>query len=340
MEAETLATKFLNDVDRVSEDLINLYGLKYENKLNHLGSPLLRWLDFRLRYVDPMPREIIYSDKFPAKLPKKIKRALKKLERMIIKGQDINSYQGRGLVRWHDTSGYKKQNRTDLLWADLGVTHLHLVNSDHLEKDGFSERSDWLLLCIFVGSQCAFLDIRHHREEDLFSDPKLAEIMIRNWPGYMERFRLKGILPPEDKDKFSAKEIGALRKNGISNFISVDGKAYLGPGGGVTTAATSSKVTQQMMSIRYYIKLLADLVQNPEEEHMKKTKELGIETPTFEIKITPRGLAIYEAVSTIAFLAPVESYGNETNIFSKLQNLIIPTWVISAIANKAPNNPN
>lgn len=339
MEAkfETVAVKFSTDIDKISEDLIKGFGLKYEKKSNHLGSPLLRWLDFRLRYIDPEPREIIYSDQFPVKLPRKTKKALKKLERMIVLGRDINSYQGRGLVHRHDTSGHKKQNRTDLLWADWGITHLHLANSDHFEKDGFSKRSDWLLLCIFVGSQCAFIDIRHHREEDLFSDPKLAEIIIRNWPNYMERFRLKGILPPADKDKFSAKQIGALRKNGMSNFISEGGQVYVGPGGGVTGAATASKVTQHMINIRHYIKVLADLVQNPEEGYMKKIKELGIEDPTFEIAITPRGLAIYEAISTVAFLTPAEDFGKETNIFSKLQNLITPTWAIKAITNKTNN---
>ncbi len=141
-----LEEQFQNDVNQLAFDLIKYFGLKYslheKNKEHHL----IRWLDFRLRYIDPKPRLIFFSDRFPKYLPSETKKAFDHLLNLIKKGRDINLYQSTSLFYHHDTNDKKRQNRTDLLWASWAIHHLHL-NYEY-DTDGFIERLGWLLFCI------------------------------------------------------------------------------------------------------------------------------------------------------------------------------------------------
>ena len=122
-----LADKFQRNIDDIATNLIGAFSLKFKQEVGNLSNPLLRWLDFRYRYIDPMPRPVVYSNKFPKQnLPKSARQGLKHIRRLIEKGKDINPYQGRGLMLRNDISGEKKDARTDLLWADWG-THIKII---------------------------------------------------------------------------------------------------------------------------------------------------------------------------------------------------------------------
>src|ERR1019366_7293563 len=138
-----------NDIDRIVNELIDDYGLRYEQEVANLSDPLLRGLDFVLRYIRPVPRTILVSNKFPKQLDAGTERALHRLEQLIQEGGDINPYQSKGLILHNDTSGSKRQQRTDLLWADWGIHHLHLDDTPIPNGSYFSDRnSDWLLFCM------------------------------------------------------------------------------------------------------------------------------------------------------------------------------------------------
>lgn len=329
-----LVQKFKENIDSIASDFIGAFGLKHGSDVPHLSGPLLRWLDFRLRYVDPIPRKILISNKFPKQISEDISPALENLKSKILAGEDINPYQGKGLVQHHDTSGEKRQNRTDLLWADWGILHFHITNSPISNESYFSDRSKWLLFCYLHGEYCFFIDIRRHDEEDLFSNPELIEILIRNWPDVMERFRLKGILSPDSKDLPSAKEIDALRRGGVSTFVLVDGGVYVGPGRGVTSASTPGIVTQAMIEVTRRIKFLAERVEDPSEMYLSKMAELEITNPSFQLIITPRGMAVYESKSTIAFLPPERTQTQPTYPFTELADLVASPWAVNAVFTK------
>lgn len=326
---DALIEKFLGNIETICTSFIAAFGLKHDKQQSHLSSALLRWLDFRLRYVDPVPRRVFLSNKFPKHLTEDSGEALKKIHKMIVNGEDINSYQGRGLIEFDDTSDNKKQNRTDLLWADWGIIHLHLTNKD-VEKNGFfSKRAEWLLFCFIIGDTCFFIDIRNHNEKNLFSNRELIEILIRNWPTVMARYQLVGVMPPKENEAFSSEEIGLLRKSGISSHVSVDGVVYMGPGQGVTSAATSSIGTRRLIDVNHYTKTLAEIVLDPAGQYQNKVKEMGIIDPIFELAITPKGMAVYETKSTIAFL--LKTPNQSPNILSELDYLVAPGWAVNAI---------
>jgi len=59
-----LKEEFHRNIDLIATELLDAYSLKFNQEASNLSSPLLRWLDFRYRYVDPMPRQVVFSDKF------------------------------------------------------------------------------------------------------------------------------------------------------------------------------------------------------------------------------------------------------------------------------------
>ncbi len=91
-----LVAEFQRNVEAIATELIGAFSLKFKQEVDNLNDPLLRWLDFRYRYVDPQPRQVVFSKKFPKKnLPTKTQAALKSIVRLMQKGGDINPYQGR-----------------------------------------------------------------------------------------------------------------------------------------------------------------------------------------------------------------------------------------------------
>lgn len=148
MTEDQLLTTFSADLHKLVAEFVNDFGLKYEEEEQHLASPLLRWLDFTARYIEPKPRQILLSKKFPKTLASDAEQALHHLEALIMQGEDVNPFQSKGLILHNDTSGKKRQQRTDLLWADWGIHHLHLTQNPVGKTSYFSERAEWLLFCI------------------------------------------------------------------------------------------------------------------------------------------------------------------------------------------------
>lgn len=181
LDANTIATKFQDDVNQISSNFIAAYALKFKQEIDHLNSPLHRWLDFRFRYVDPQPRQAVFSDKFPkANLPMHIQAGLEYIIGLIQSGSDINPYQGRGLIFRNDSSGLKKDTRTDLLWADWGILHFHLTTDPIPDGQFFSRPADYLAFCIVGGDIVAFIDVLPHPSAKGFANPELMKTVYRN----------------------------------------------------------------------------------------------------------------------------------------------------------------
>jgi len=311
-----VARGFLLNLDTIATDLVHSFGLKHEKRTENLNDPLLRWLDFRLRYVDPKPRKVLLSNKFPKKMSEDVNRALTHVIHLIERGENINPYQGKGLVLHHDISGTKRQKRTDLLWADWGIIHLHLTEIPIC----------WLLFGIPADDFFAVIDIRSHGEDDVFSNPELMEIMVKSWPQMMERRELKGVISPSESDVFDSKEHKRLRQSGVSALIAIGRKVYVPPGMGVTTASTPVRVTLAMDAARKYVRDLASLVCISDGEFQAEVRARGIEEPCFTLCMTPRGMAVYELHLDKAWLLPRKKAGYESNYLADLQGLVAPEW--------------
>ncbi|MFZ2525829.1 MAG: hypothetical protein WAW87_11030 [Candidatus Ferrigenium altingense] len=286
-----------------------------------------------MRYIDPIPRQISVSKKFPKKLPAVVEKGLHVIEKLIREGKDVNPYQSKGLIRFNDISGGRRAKRTDLLWADWGINHLHITDMPIADGEYFSERKcsngeSWLLFCLFVGNTVGFIDIRRH-EEYVFSDQDMIKTVKESWPGYMEKFRLNGISP--SREGFTNAEIAHLRANGICSPLCIDDDVYMGPGMGISTASTSVRVTTQADRVLDWLDFLAVLADDENGQLQAEVKRLGIEKPEFELCLTPQGLAIFEPKANIAFTFSMKADDESSAYSAQMVNLICPEWALKVL---------
>lgn len=333
--------KFREALERIATDLVTLFRLEFKQEIQHLSDPLFRWLDFRLRFIDPLPRSVLVSKKFPKRLPVSAEVGLHIVEKRFRDGMDINPYQSKSLIRFNDLSGEKRAKRTDFLWADWGITHLHLSDIPIPEGEYFSLRtcSDgeaWLLFCIVVENTVGFIDVRKHDDESVFSDLDLIRTVKDSWPDYMEQFKLKDILPGQTQA--SNEDIACLRKNGISLPACIDGDLYLGPGMGITTASTPLRVADSAHRVLDWVKTLADLADDSGGPFCTEAKRLGVAEPKFELCLTPKGIALYESKLDTAFVLASRGDDSFSAHCRKMENLIFPEWVRVAAAQKFLGN--
>lgn len=327
-----LEARFHDDIDCIAKDFITAYGLKYGEETENLSDPLLRWQDFVTRYIKLCPRKIFASNKFPMTLDNEVEKALHHLETLILSGEDLNPYQSKGLIFHNDTSGSRRQLRTDLLWADWGIHHLHLTTTPIEFRKYFSERSKWLLFCIVGDDFFGLIDIREHDEPELFSDPGLIKTVAESWPEFMHKYQLNGALP--SRNAYSAVDVATLRKGGISTPVIIGNRIYVGPGMGVTSASTSGRVTMAMVHIRRYIGELVKIVHDPASQFKTESAKSGITDPEYVISLTPQGLAVYEEHENKAFVFPRVTRVGSKSIFTELHDLIAPEWAIDFVMKK------
>lgn len=336
MDKKELEIQFRNDIELITLNLIHHFGLNYTAHEDIHNEPLIRWLDFRLRYITPQPRKVFFSNKFSKKFSKDIEISLKHLESLFLKGEDINPYQGGGLFLHHDTNRAKKKNRTDLLWADWNIHHLHVSNII-AEGEYFANRSSWLLFCIVTDHSVGFIDIKAHKGCD-FADRSLLETVYQNWPDYMEKYRLKGII--SKSYAYSSEEIKKLRKAGIDSLITINNEVYLGPGLGVTSASTSTRVSLIKNNCLSYLAELARIIVDPKHSFLNYLPPLNVINPKLRINITPKGVALYESTSRSAWTLP-RMHSRQMGFLAQLGELhdtIMPEWALSSFLKKWKEN--
>jgi len=334
MQSETeLTSTFKSDIEEIVKGFIDDYGLKYDEEVSNLSEPLLRWLDFVSRYIPSVPRQVFFSKKFPKTLTPDVEIAFKYLKHMIETGVDINPYQSKGLILDNDTSEEKRQKRTDLLWADWGIHHLHLTSTPIRAGEYFSARSNLLLFCVIGGDFACLIDIRDHGKSNLFSDQELIKAVADTWPEIMERYRLKGVLAPETH--LNSSEVATLRKGGVSSFVTIGNQVYMGPGMGITAASTSSRVSMAIVRIRKYVIELAKIVADPTSQFKTESAASGIEYPDYCIALTPRGLAVYEKHESKAFLLPRLTNPGIRSFVAELHDLVAPEWAVKYVVAKS-----
>lgn len=333
--AQDIENTFQRDIDEIAKKAIAAYGLTFTQSAKpDLSEPLLRWADFTMRYIAPVRRQILVSKKFPLALPPEPEVGLHRIEQLLIWGDDVNPYQSRTLTQFNDTSGSKSQKRTDGLWADWGIHHLHLPLKAVAPGQTYSDRSGWLLFLMVYSNVALFIDVKEHSEENLFSLRELVETYIRNWPDDAERYRLKGALGLAwDKTPTDA-EHRKLRDLGVSTMLDVDGKVYVGPGMGVTTAVTSTRVSLLRDRIRSNTRLIAQEVARVDGQYLKEMQALGITSPEFDLAFLSEGdLGIHEKVSNQCWRVPRQNADRPNNdLLSTWHNEFMPSWAGKKLA--------
>ncbi|WP_330110133.1 hypothetical protein [Methylophaga thalassica] len=330
MDKKTQIRKqFIEDLDVIIESLISSSNLRYKPRKDSYIEPLIRWLDYVLRVVEPRPRNVYFSSRLSTLFRPEIQHPLELLIHLFEHGIDVNPYQSDKLKRFQDVYAKKKYHRTDLLWADWGIHHFHLTEEPIEPSRYFSKRSTWLAFCYVTYDTVFFIDVKKHDENNLFTDKTLVEILFTEWPAVADLFELKGVLP--SKEPFSPEETMQLRYVGMPTPFSMNGKVYMGPGMGITTAGTSSKVSYYAGTINMSICKLADYVSSEDNLYLQNAYKRGISNPKFSIKLTPKGLGLYEEKQGICYLLPRrEREGYCDTPLAEVHELVIPSWLIQS----------
>jgi hypothetical protein len=331
LKVDVLRKKLWTDLERLAERLICAFDLKFSEMEEHLASTVLRWADFRLRYVEAYPRQVAFSNKFPkSTLPPCAKEGLLKLIERFQKGADVNPYQGRGLTMRNDTSGSARHARTDLLFADWGVLHFHL--SDEAVPLGryYCKPSDYLALCLVGSDVAAIIDVIRHPDRRGFADPGVFETIARSWPGYVEQFRAKAAIGAGRV--LSGAERTALREGGVSSFIELDGSVYFPPGGGITSASTATRTTFFENKLHDYIDELARLIVAEGNQFATHPRVLESSEPQFSLELGASGLCILEATSrNCFFIARTGDSPASESWMVQFNEAFAPVWAIDAL---------
>jgi len=86
-----------------------------------------------------------------------------------------------------------------------------------------------------------------HKKTDggvAWADKKILETLCSEWPDVLERFELKGLMPPAKDDYFNSSEIHSLRQAGVTPMLTIHNKVYLGPGMGMATDRSSTRAVR------------------------------------------------------------------------------------------------
>lgn len=317
------------DVDEIAQDLIDAFSLVFEEQEQNLSDPLIRWLDYRLRYIDPHPRQILKSDGFDARVPLEARSPLDVFILLIKSGVDLNPFQTKTIKR-NDTSGAKRQLRTDGLWADWRIHHVHLTDVQLASGEEFSERSEWLLFFLVQADHLALIDVRSHDEPGIFQAIDLVEMAIRSWPQIAQMFAVNGGLSLARPPATDTKSVKDLRQAGVTQMLEVDGAVYMPLGLGVTSAATSTLVSLKRNRVKQLARDIADFCSHPECPLMQAATEKGVGSPVFSFELLPSGrLAIScpEAGVNMPFPSPQ----NPSDARSELEQLLLPQWAGSKL---------
>ncbi|CAI0965107.1 hypothetical protein [Serratia proteamaculans] len=319
------------EIDEIAEKAIEAFELSYvKTAHSNLHDPLLRWCDFLLRYIAPAKRTIIKSDRFPVNISDDSKAGLQRIEDLFTAGGDVNPYQSKTLTLFNDTSGKKEKKRTDGLWADWGIHHLHLPLNPVDPENKYSDRSEWVLFLKVYNDAVVFIDIKHHDkdlEPNLFSQRDLVTTFIRNWPKEAELYQMKGVLGLVNNQPITDADVANMRNNGISMPFEMDGKVYAPIGMGMTTAVTATRVSVFSNKIYYYSREIEKVLMDEEKSFMKELKSRDINNPEFQIMMfDDGGLGIHEKGANMAWKFPRENPDEPNDLFCLFNNSLMPAW--------------
>lgn len=278
---DELKNKFWKDLQGISTSLIKVFKLQYDAKVEN---PIDRWISFVTRLIEPKERFTYFSKGFWERVPKNYFPEIHFLADKFEYGEDVNIFQSSTLLS--NSPAEKKGRRTDLLLADWGIHHFHLVTSNEIRKNGLSHRSEYLLFA-YVGDDFAcFLDVKPHKP-DPFADPSLIKQIVESWPELAEMRKLKGVLPGKE---LTEKEITLLRKSGCMVPAIVNNNIYM-IGGGITSAGTSLKDVQNRDKIFFDIERLSKGI----AEYLKK-RNIQVDARSYSIKFDGNDLILHSSV--------------------------------------------
>jgi hypothetical protein len=213
---------------------------------------LITFLNWLGRYVHPHPRKVLRSRELSiTPLLTQNRADLEAIACKLSVGVNIAPHLSKGILKGYTPTSelpknLHKKKDLDLLLNEWGIHHLHVSNV--VQANGFVKRGSVLLFVIFSQANAYLLDLSPH---GVWTEQRLVEIAVRNWPGDGLFVELKGIVPEVD---ISSKDRENFRRVGIATTVNIDGNAYTSRTGGLTLGGTSGRVTMEAARLHKRIK--------------------------------------------------------------------------------------
>ncbi len=240
---------FESDLADIVKQQFKKVGIRYDKTMN-VRALTARYFEMLNRRITTIPRTVHFSKEIHDSLGTLRRKAdteqsekaaeawgaLFLIRHLLTEGKNVNGFLSRG-IGW--AKGKKSVDK--MLW-DFGMHHLHLRKKF---RDGFVERSDYLLFAVVAQGDAYFVDVRPHNLGGLeWVQQDLLKIMHSNWPELVDSKILRGVKGTVLTDK----EKHELRRKNVNHAVEIGGNAIAPIGGG--TMADGSSLSCKWLAMR------------------------------------------------------------------------------------------
>ena len=233
------------------QDCRNIFEKRLRNqKINRKSKkdPGMDYFRLQDRILEAKPRKIFIAKDFEC--PSNYEQELEFLKISILQGKDLNKFMTRNV---------KKLKAEDLMLYDWGIYHFHLSKKlDEKKKDGFMERSKYLLMARVEDNAVYMIKIVPHQQKNIWTQREYIEILEDNWPYLIRRNKIENV---KMEYEVSEEEHYKFRKAGITTFTK--GKQnclYAMLGGGYSSDGSSTRAVQKSGKFMYLIYDIEEMI--------------------------------------------------------------------------------
>ena len=263
MEFKRLGFKFLEfdewKVDKADKDISEE---KFKRDL------IYTYANLRQRMIDAKPRKVLYANNFERLSD--YEEGLKYLENKIIYGNDLMPHLSRQIF---------KPSEQDGMLFDFGIYHLHLGTTPDNKHPYLIQGRKKILYSLFDNEYAYFLTIDNHGR---WNDLDLLRIIQDSFPQKLETWEMKDVIGLSHNP--TEEERALLRKSGVNTAIELDGRFYISPGGGITSARTSAFAVMEMNRYYHRYSNIEKYIKNYFSNDTNVIRELGTDILNLSLK--------------------------------------------------------
>lgn len=203
-------------------------------------------------------RKLILADSFSC--PQEVRVGWEKLRERVESGKDLTLNLSKKI---------HKHNYKDPMLNDWGIHHFHLNENMNGE---FSHGTRLLVFALLVDDSFYAIGIFDH---DSWVDQEIVEIMHRNWPTVLGKYKIRDIILT---NQFTKTERLTLRAKNANSFVTVgDGTVYAPIGGGSTGSGFGTEAAMKTISQKRMLRNLEKHLAGQLESLRDTLEEQGYE---------------------------------------------------------------
>lgn len=265
-QSTVLVTDFKSDFRQIIANILTANGVAVDSSEPY-DRAVYRFYANARRRITPQAYKI--KEASTLQVPPALAAGYAQLKQELIAGADVTARLSRKIV---------KATYEDAMLNDFGVTHFHLSLR---QQDGAVPGTDPVLFALVRADTVYCIGLFSHGE---WSKQEVLEIVERDWPEAIEPARAKIALRLDHA--LTDDERAQLRSAHVTTMSEINGKVYMPPGLGVTSAGTSLEAEMKMMRAIKFIALLEEQVHANADHYLSELARSGRKpgsSPTFHL---------------------------------------------------------